>query len=876
MQPLTRREAGRLAAGAALSPLALAPAARPNVIIILTDDQGYGDLSAHGHPEIRTPNIDRLHGESVRFTDFHSSPMCTPTRAQLMTGRDSLYSGAMNVSSGRTPLRTDIPTMPEAFRAGGYRTGIFGKWHLGDTYPYRPEDRGFEEAVWYASSHIGAVPDAWNNDYFNDRYRHNGHLQQYSGYSGDVFVEESMRWIRRANGSFLAYIPLNVAHGPLFVPARFLEPYRHLPERIARYSAMVANIDYNVGRIEAMLHETGLRQNTILIYMSDNGATKGTLRFTAGMKGTKTELYEGGHRVPCFVRWPAGVRGGRDVSDLAEMQDMFPTLTDLCGLKRPARFQPDGVSLAPVLTGKAKQLPDRMAVVQFSRMNDSFPRKNDAAVMWNKWRLIGGKELYNIADDPGQGKNVFAGHPDVVAKMQRHYDRWWSGVEPALGRFQPVVVGSDRENPVLASACEWADVFLDQGAQIRRGERKNGAWHVQIATAGAYRIALRRWPRECDAAISAGIPAHKAEDGEYPAGVALPIARARLKIGAFDRTIGVQADDREAVFSMTLPAGRTGMQSWFLDAGGQPLLGAYYVYVERTSPSPAPRAVRVLLDTDIMGDVDDVGAVATLHALAARGEAEILAMGVSSKHPFSPLCLDALNQHFGRPGIPIGVNKGPGFLQDSKYAEQIASGFPHRRDQVADAVQLYRRTLETQADNSVVLISIGQLTNMSNLLKSGDADLVHRKIRLWVCLGGQFPSGREANFYHDAAAARHAVANWPTSIVFSGWEIGQQVLTGAGTAELPETSPVRRAYQLYNGNKPHKSWDQTAVLYGVRCLEQDRGLWTLSSPGVCEIDEQGRNTWRGDPEGKHQYLIARMAPVQVGAIVEELMLALKR
>src|SRR5574340_307577 len=220
MQPLTRREAGRLAAGAALSPLALAPAARPNVIIILTDDQGYGDLSAHGHPEIRTPNIDRLHSESVRFTDFHSSPMCTPTRAQLMTGRDALYSGAMNVSSGRTLLRTDIPTMSEAFRAGGYRTGIFGKWHLGDTYPYRPEDRGFEEAVWYASSHIGAVPDAWNNDYFNDRYRHNGHLQQYSGYSGDVFVEEAMRWIRRANGSFLAYIPLNVSHGPLFVPAR--------------------------------------------------------------------------------------------------------------------------------------------------------------------------------------------------------------------------------------------------------------------------------------------------------------------------------------------------------------------------------------------------------------------------------------------------------------------------------------------------------------------------------------------------------------------------------------------------------------------------------------------------------------------------------
>src|SRR5574340_882895 len=209
MQPLTRREAGRLAAGAALSPLALAPAARPNVIIILTDDQGYGDLSAHGHPEIRTPNIDRLHSESVRFTDFHSSPMCTPTRAQLMTGRDALYSGAMNVSSGRTLLRTDIPTMSEAFRAGGYRTGIFGKWHLGDSYPYRPEDRGFEETVWFPSSHIGSAPDSWNNAYFNDEYRHNGGRRRYSGYCTDVFFGDASRWIRaqaQASRPFFAYL----------------------------------------------------------------------------------------------------------------------------------------------------------------------------------------------------------------------------------------------------------------------------------------------------------------------------------------------------------------------------------------------------------------------------------------------------------------------------------------------------------------------------------------------------------------------------------------------------------------------------------------------------------------------------------------------
>ncbi len=797
----------------------------------------------------------------------------------------------MNVSSGRTLLRRDLPVLAETFRDNGYRTGIFGKWHLGDTYPYRPEDRGFEETVWYPSSHIGSVPDAWNNDYFNDAYRHNGHLQRYRGYSGDVFIDEAMRWIGargRAGSPFFCYIPLNVAHAPLFVPPEFIEPYKHLPANVARYSAMIANIDHNVGRVDEMLRKSGLHENTLLIYMSDNGATRATLRYTAGMKGTKTELYEGGHRVPCFVRWTGGgVQGGRDISDLTQMQDIFPTLIDSCALTRPQGFQTDGVSLAAVLQNRAKQLPDRTAVVQFSRMPregvSARPSKNDAAVMWKTWRLIGGKELYNIAEDPGQEKNVFDRNPEIVARLQKHYDEWWSRVEPQLDSFVPVVVGSNRENPVSVSACEWADVFLDQGAQVRKGERKNGVWHLEVAQPGDYEIALRRWPRDCDAAIAAGIPPHTAEDGRYPAGVALPIAKARLKAGTFDRTVDVGPDDREALFHMRLPAGPVQMQSWFLDASGQPLLGAYYAYVERKSGPIASEPVRVLFDTDIMGDVDDVGAVAVLHALTSRDEARILAMGVSSLHPSSPLCLDALNTYFKRPSIPIGVNKGDGFLRDSKYAEEIAARWPHSlksAEHAPDAVDLYRRILAAQPDRSVVLISVGQLTNMSNLLKTkGDrhspldgAGLIRQKIRLWVCMGAQFPTGREANIWHHAAPAEHAIANWPTRIVFSGWEVGVDVLTGGKTAALSADSPVRRAYELYNGAKPHKSWDQTAVLYGVRCAEQDRGLWTLSSPGVCVIDKDGRNTWQDDPGGLHQYLIARMAPRQIGSLIEDLML----
>ncbi len=198
-----------------------AQAARPNVIIVMTDDQGYGDLGCHGNPVLRTPHLDRLHSQSVRFTQFHVAPMCTPTRGQLMTGVDALHNGAMNVSSGRALLRREFPTLPEMFRAGGYATGLFGKWHLGDNYPFRPEDRGFDETVWFPSSHINSVPDHWDNDYFDDTYIHNGRRRAYRGYTTDVFFNEAMAWMSRqskAGKPFLCFIPTAAAHWPHFVP----------------------------------------------------------------------------------------------------------------------------------------------------------------------------------------------------------------------------------------------------------------------------------------------------------------------------------------------------------------------------------------------------------------------------------------------------------------------------------------------------------------------------------------------------------------------------------------------------------------------------------------------------------------------------------
>ena len=294
--------------------------------------------------------------------------------------------------------------------------------------------------------------------------------------------------------------------------------------------------------------------------------------------------------------------------------------------------------------------------------------------------------------------------------------------------------------------------------------------------------------------------------------------------------------------------------------------------------------VPVLFDTDIQGDVDDVGAVAMLHALADRGEAEILAMGVSAKHPACVPCLDALNTYFQRPSIPLGVVKGEGFLRDSKYANQIADEFPHRirsADEVPDAALLYRRVLAEQPDRSVVMISVGQLTNFRNLLNTapddrsdlGGVDLVRRQVRLWVCMGGKFPAGREANLIHDGPAAATAVANWPTPIVFTGYEIGRPILTGGRLKDLPASSPVRRAYDLYKQLRPHHSWDQTAVLYGVRGLDGGlNDLWDLKSDGHCHVFPDGANEWRPAPDRNHACLVEKAPPKQVAEAIEALML----
>jgi arylsulfatase A-like enzyme len=400
---------------------------KPNVILIITDDQGYGDLACHGNPVALTPHLDRLHDESVRLTDFHVAPMCTPIRGQLLTGLDACRNGALNVSSGRTLLRSDLPTLTDMFRATGYATGIFGKWHLGDNYPYRPQDRGFDESLWFPSSHISSVPDYWENDYFDDVYCRNGERQRYQGYCTEVFFSEAMDWVleqKRKEKPFFLFLPTNAPHAPHFVPAadrEAVDAHFHanehqlpdlepdLSDRIIRFLAMIRNLDNQVGRLRAFLDDQDLSRDTLLIFMTDNGSTFGHIYYNAGMRGHKTTLWEGGHRVPCFWHWPGGgLDRGSDIAGLTEVQDILPTLRDICGLESGPE-NCDGISLQSIIQGETTP-PNRMLVINYSRMpgaldyptpdSPAFVRREGAGVLWKRWRLLGTTELYDLETDP--------------------------------------------------------------------------------------------------------------------------------------------------------------------------------------------------------------------------------------------------------------------------------------------------------------------------------------------------------------------------------------------------------------------------------------------------------------------------------------------
>jgi arylsulfatase A-like enzyme len=452
---------------------------KPNVIFILTDDQGYGELACHGNPIIKTPNLDRLHSESIRFTDFQVSPTCSPTRASWMTGRHEFRSGVTHTINERERLSLKAVTIAQVLKSASYTTGIFGKWHLGDEAPYQPDQRGFDEVFIHGAGGIGqtypgSCGDAPGNTYFNPAILHNRVFEKTQGFCTDVFFRQATQWIdrkRQEKRPFFAYIATNAPHAPYVCPEKYLKMYEGsgLGKDAMAYYGMITNIDENIGKLMAKLKEWNLEKDTLVIFMTDNGHPIAKL-YNAGMRGAKGGPYQGGTRVPLFLRWPGTLRGGIDIDKLAAHIDLFPTLAELAGAKIPEGPQsvgwgaapasrdhgnagasapaygpagatiPEGVkldgrSLVPLLKDPSAPWPDRFLFVHLGRWPKGKAKDSkyaQCAVRNGRFRLVNNRELYDIKADPGEKTSVIAEHPDVVAQMRAAYDRWWEELLPAL------------------------------------------------------------------------------------------------------------------------------------------------------------------------------------------------------------------------------------------------------------------------------------------------------------------------------------------------------------------------------------------------------------------------------------------------------------
>ncbi|MEM1331666.1 MAG: arylsulfatase [Planctomycetota bacterium] len=714
---------------------------RPNVILIMVDDQGYGDLSAHGNPVLRTPSLDRLHAESVRFTDFHVAPMCSPTRGQLITGRDAMKNGCTAVCQGRSMVRADIPTMAEFFANAGYATSHIGKWHMGDSYPHRPQDRGFQDTLHHRAWGITSLADHWGNDYFDPVLNHNGVDKQMTGYCTDIFFDYAMDWItsqQQDDGEqpFFMYLATNTPHVPDIVARSFSEPYEGTFEGKpipAKFFGMIANIDTNVGRLEQFLMSSGLRDNTVLIYMSDNGTQSAAAQeiHNAGMRGMKTSVYEGGHRVPFFLRWPAGpVRHGRDASVLTQVQDVLPTLIEICNLDSASGDNPslarrfDGMSFANVLESDSGTLPDRKLVIQYRVSGEKW---DPAVVLWNSWRLVNRNELYNITSDPGQASNVIDQHPEIAEAMEAHYDAWYEDAKPQFDIERWIRVGTENQEPMMLYAQDWVGDYCDNLGGLTDGWAI-GYWNIEVVAEGVYEIELWRWPDE------SGLPLNAGYASDFTRGTRgqKPIVAANVQIAGENYTLDSLPDDTSVVFRIHLEPGKHRLQTNLLGMHDQTICSAMYTRLTRLSdgnrgdltdpsdrvPRPGVRPGPVVLAEPVTLREDDV--------LMTDFEGDSFGSWVAVGEAFASGPVSAGQRVVGHEGDGIlDTFIGNGF-SDQPTGTLTSPAFEIDRERINFRIGGGRRPGETcvnlRLDGEAVRSAIGNATKDSN----------GRKILQWV------------------------------------------------------------------------------------------------------------------------------------------------
>ena len=545
--PLSRREWLSASSVALLQ----APTRRPNVLIFITDDQGYGDLSLHGNPILRTPNLDSIATDGAQFTQFQVCPVCSPTRASLLTGRYNYRTGVVDTYLGRSMMYPEEVTMAEYLAAAGYRTGIFGKWHLGDCYPQRAIDQGFQEAVICKGGGIAQPSDPEGNSYFDPILHHNGVEKKYRGYCTDIFFDQAIDFIsRHRREPWFCYLPTNAPHGPLQIADEYVRPFqgKGLDDTTAKVYGMVANLDQNAGRLLAKLRELDLDRDTILIYLTDNGPQQ--IRFNAGMRGRKGTVYQGGIRVPFFLRYPRAVKPGTKIGQAAAHIDVLPTILEICGV-RPKSGQPafDGRSLAALLNGDTSRWTDRTLFTQWHR-GDEPVLFRDCAARTQQYKLVNGKELYDLTADPAERNDLAAALPEITARLRRETEAWFKDVSSTRGYAPPRIhIGAPQEAMTILTRQDW------RGPAASWEPAGLGHWEVQFVRAAPYDFRFRM-----PAITAAG--------------------KATLRAGAVSVDLAIKPGATEAFFAgVKLPAGPVRVEA-FLEAGGLQR-GPHYVDVKR-------------------------------------------------------------------------------------------------------------------------------------------------------------------------------------------------------------------------------------------------------------------------------------------------------
>ncbi|SHM79613.1 Arylsulfatase A [Cyclobacterium lianum] len=492
---------------------------RPNVVLIITDDQGYGDLGITGNPHVQTPVLDQLGKESIRLNQFYVSPVCAPTRSSLMTGRYSLRTGIRDTYNGGAIMATEEVTIAEMLKEVGYNTGIFGKWHLGDNYPFRPVDQGFDESLIHLAGGMGQPGDfttyfKGDSSYFDPVLWYNGKQKSYQGYCSDIFTDEALAFVERSqNDPFFLYLSFNAPHTPLQVPEEYYDMYRDIdpasgfeadgrpfPEMSERNKedarkvyAMVSNIDDNVGRLLKKLDELEIADNTLLIFMTDNGPQQP--RYVAGMRGRKGNVFRGGVRVPFFLRLPDRLNGNRDIEASLAHIDVLPTLAEICDAPLPENRKIDGQSFHSLLRGeKADEFDDRPLFFYWTRR---YPELyNNIALHKGDFKLVGNTDhdasleafgLFNVKEDPYEQENIVRSNKALAEELKSEMDEVIADLtqSPQLNQAQRMIIGSEHENPVYLNRND-----ADGERGIWTQEEVFGMWKVKTLD-GRYNIRFK-------------------------------------------------------------------------------------------------------------------------------------------------------------------------------------------------------------------------------------------------------------------------------------------------------------------------------------------------------------------------------------------------